>query len=132
MSISRHGTQGTGNAHETGTAAGEGTTLNCPFPAGAGREEILGAFGNAFAARMDEFRPGLVLISAGFDSRIGGPLGHFRLQDRDFADLTSVLLEIADKYSGGRAVSVLKGGYNFTGLTQAVASHAETLSPAAK
>ena len=118
---------GTGDPDETGTGAGEGATLNCPFAAGAGRDEILGAFGGTFAARMDDFRPGLVLISAVFDSRIGDPLGHFRLKDQDFADLTSVLLEIADKYSGGRVISVLEGGYNLTGLTRAVASHAETL-----
>jgi acetoin utilization deacetylase AcuC-like enzyme len=118
---------GTGDSDETGTGAGEGATLNCPFAAGAGRDEIFGAFGETFAARMDDFRPGLVLVSAGFDSRIGDPLGHFRLEDRDFADLTSVLLEIADKYSGGRVISVLEGGYNLTGLTRAVASHAQTL-----
>ena len=44
---------------------------------------------------MDEFRPDLVLISAGFDSRIGDPLGRFVLTDTDFADLTAVMLEIA-------------------------------------
>ena len=63
-------------------------TLNCPFPAGSGREQILGAFREKFAPRMDEFRPDLVLISAGFDSRIGDPLGRFVLTDADFADLT--------------------------------------------
>jgi acetoin utilization deacetylase AcuC-like enzyme len=118
---------GTGDPDETGTGAGQGTTLNCPFPAGAGRDEILGAFQGAFARAMDDFQPGLLLISAGFDSRIGDPLGHFRLEDRDFADLTSVLLEIADKYADGRVISMLEGGYNLTGLTRAVASHTQTL-----
>ena len=73
-------------------------TLNCPFPAGSGRNEILGAFREKFAPRMDAFRPDLVMISAGFDSRIGDPLGRFVLTDTDFSDLTAVMLELADKH----------------------------------
>ena len=52
---------------------------------------------------MDEFKPELVLISAGFDSRLGDPLGQFRLNDEDFADLTRMLMDIADEYAGGPA-----------------------------
>lgn len=118
---------GTGAVNETGEGAGAGTTLNCPFPAGSGRKEILGAFRERFAVRMDEFRPELVLISAGFDSRLGDPLGRFRLTDVDFADLTSVVLEVGDKYAGGRVVSVLEGGYDLRGLARAVSAHAQAL-----
>jgi len=67
------------------------------------------------------------LISAGFDSRAGDPLGHFLLSDADFADLTRVMREIADKYAGGRLVSVLEGGYSLTGLRSAVRAHVEAL-----
>jgi acetoin utilization deacetylase AcuC-like enzyme len=81
---------------------------------------------------MEEFRPDLVLISAGFDSRLGDPLGHFRLTDADFAELTNLMLEIADKHAGGRLVSVLEGGYNLGGLTQAVAAHTGALQAAGK
>lgn len=121
---------GTGDSKETGAGEGQGTTLNCPFPAGAGREEVLGAFRNRLARSMNEFRPDLVLVSAGFDSRLGDPLGHFRLTDADFAELTSVMLEVADKHAAGRLISVLEGGYNLTGLTQAVAAHTTALSGA--
>jgi acetoin utilization deacetylase AcuC-like enzyme len=121
---------GTGDPDETGSGAGEGSTLNCPFPAGAGREQILGAFRAKLARSMEEFRPDLVLISAGFDSRLGDPLGHFRLTDTDFAELTSLMLEIADKHAGGRLVSVLEGGYNLDGLTRAVAAHTGALKAA--
>src|SRR5580704_17318512 len=96
---------GTGAASETGEGAGKGMTLNYPFPAGSGRDQILGAFRESFALRMDEFRPDLVLISAGFDSRMGDPLGRFLLTDADFADLTGVMLEIAHKHAGGRLIS---------------------------
>jgi len=119
---------GTGAANETGEGAGKGLTLNCPFPAGAGRQEILGAFRNQFAPRMESFRPDLVLISAGFDSRTGDPLGRFVLTDTDFADLTLLMMEIAHKYSGGRLISVLEGGYDLNGLSHAVSAHARTLA----
>lgn len=118
---------GTGDAAETGAGAGKGATLNRPFAAGAGRDDILGAFSKDFGAAMDDFRPALLLISAGFDSRAGDPLGRFRLEDPDFAELTSLILEIADKYAGGRVVSVLEGGYNLSGLMRAVSAHAQTL-----
>jgi acetoin utilization deacetylase AcuC-like enzyme len=118
---------GTGDPDETGEGAGKSSTLNCPFAAGAGREEILGAFRERLFRAMDEFRPDLVLISAGFDSRLGDPLGHFRLSDPDFGELTMVMREIADKHSRGRLVSVLEGGYNLSGLTKAVGAHVAAL-----
>jgi acetoin utilization deacetylase AcuC-like enzyme len=118
---------GTGAADETGFGPGEGTTRNCPFEAGAGHDEILGVFGGELAEAMQEFRPDLVMVSAGFDSRAGDPLGHFLLKDRDFGELTSVLLEIADKYAGGRLISVLEGGYNLGGLESAVHAHSRAL-----
>ncbi len=76
---------------------------------------------------MAEFQPDLVLISAGFDSRKGDPLGQFTLSDADFADLTALMMEIAAKYAGGRLISVLEGGYNLDGLRSAVSAHANSL-----
>jgi acetoin utilization deacetylase AcuC-like enzyme len=118
---------GTGARNETGEADGEGLTMNCPFPAGSGREEILGAFDEYFIPAANEFKPDLLLISAGFDSRIGDPLGQFTLADQDFADLTGMILDVASTLCGGRVVSVLEGGYNLAGLAQAVESHARAL-----
>jgi acetoin utilization deacetylase AcuC-like enzyme len=119
---------GTGRADETGTGAGVGTTMNFPFPAGSGRKEILGAVENSLAPAAERFRPDLVVISAGFDSRLGDPLGRFTLTDRDFADLTRAAMEIAARHAGGRVVSVLEGGYNLDGLASAAAAHVEALS----
>jgi acetoin utilization deacetylase AcuC-like enzyme len=68
-----------------------------------------------------------VLISAGFDSRIGDPLGGFALTNPDFKDLTGVVREIADQYCGGRLLSVLEGGYSLTGLASAVRAHVGAL-----
>ena len=118
---------GTGARNERGEGKGEGMTLNCPFPAGSGRKEILGAFQEQLIAAADQVKPELVLISAGFDSRADDPLGQFLLTDHDFADLTRVMREIADKHSGGRLLSVLEGGYSLTGLAAGVRAHVEAL-----
>jgi acetoin utilization deacetylase AcuC-like enzyme len=121
---------GTGAADERGEAKGKGLTINCPFDAGAGRSEIYGAFRAQLVPAVDAFRPDFILLSAGFDSRTGDPLGRFRLTDEDFADLTRLLLDSAEKHAGGRLVSVLEGGYSLTGLASAVASHVRTLQHA--
>ena len=119
---------GTGAASERGEGKGEGTTLNMPFPSGAGRAEILGGFQERLLTIAQDFRPELVLISAGFDSRLGDPLGQFRLTDEDFQDLTEVMLEIADTHAGGRLVSLLEGGYSLAGLAAGVAAHVGKLA----
>jgi acetoin utilization deacetylase AcuC-like enzyme len=121
---------GTGMPWETGEEAGKGATLNCPFPAGAGREQILGAFREKLIPAAKAFRPDLILISAGFDSRQGDPLGRFTLTDEDFAELTRVMLEVADRHCHGRLVSVLEGGYNLTGLASAMTAHVKALTEA--
>ena len=118
---------GTGAASERGRGAGLGTTLNFPLPAGSGREEVLGAIGTKVAAAMEKFRPELVLISAGFDSRVGDPLGQFTLTDDDFAELTRAVRGIADAHAGGRVVSLLEGGYALSGLGSASAAHVGAL-----
>jgi acetoin utilization deacetylase AcuC-like enzyme len=118
---------GTGRAEETGEGAGRGATLNCPFPAGSGRAEIMGAFQRKLLPAVADFKPDLVLISAGFDSRAGDPLGGFTLSDGDFAELTALLLEIGDSYAGGRVVSVLEGGYSLEGLAAATVAHVKAL-----
>ncbi len=118
---------GTGPASETGDGAGQGTTMNRPFPAGSGRDQIVTAFREDLRRAADAFKPELVLISAGFDSRAGDPLGGFTLSDADFADLTRLMLNIAGEHANGRLVSVLEGGYNLSGLASATAAHVTAL-----
>ncbi|MEM7233937.1 MAG: histone deacetylase [Planctomycetota bacterium] len=118
---------GTGMREETGRGPGVGSTMNRPLPAGAGRREVLGAFEKDLMPAMAKFQPDLVIVSAGFDSRRGDPLGRFQLDDRDFADLTRSALAIAKKYSKSRLVSVLEGGYSLDGLGRGVAAHVKTL-----
>jgi acetoin utilization deacetylase AcuC-like enzyme len=119
---------GTGSPDEKGEGKGRGLIVNNPFPAGAGRKEILGAFREALVPAADRFKPQLVMISAGFDSRAGDPLGRFTLTDQDFAALTGVVLEIARQHASGRVVSVLEGGYSLEGLPLAITSHLTRLA----
>ena len=118
---------GTGAANETGSGAGKGFTLNCPLPAGSGRAKIFSAFERKLLPVADGFQPELVLISAGFDSRAGDPLGDFKLTDNDFADLTRLVLGIASRHAASHVVSVLEGGYSLAGLAAAASAHVSTL-----
>ena len=118
---------GTGMMHETGEGKGKGRIVNCPLPAGSGRDEILRAFRERLLPAADAFKPSLVIVSAGFDSRIGDPLGRFQLTDADFTALTEMAIEIAAKHAQGRLLSVLEGGYSLEGLAAAVTAHVRAL-----
>ncbi len=117
----------TGHADETGSGKGKGSTLNFPFPARTGMSHIGAAFTDRLLPAIDKFKPDLILISAGFDSRIDDPLGQFRLTDDDFVALTKLLLESAATHCQNRLISILEGGYNIQGLASAVKSHVQTL-----
>jgi acetoin utilization deacetylase AcuC-like enzyme len=117
----------TGRADETGEAEGKGTTLNVPLPAGSGDRELLAAFEEKLRPAMDRFRPELILISAGFDSRTGDLLGRFRVTDQGYKSLTRVAAAIAQDHASGRLVSLLEGGYSLDGLAKAVSAHIEAL-----
>lgn len=118
---------GTGAADETGTGRGLGATINVPLPAGSGAAEITAAVENQLLPAADRFRPELVLISAGFDSRRGDPLGDFLIDDEDFAALTRTLRQVARQYAGGRLVSFLEGGYSLDGVARGTAAHLTAL-----
>lgn len=120
----------TGAASEQGEGKALGLIINRSFAKGAGRSEILGAFRDTLIPAAERFRPELVMISAGFDSRTGDPLGGFALSDADYAELTDLVLGIADRHAGGRVISVLEGGYNLAGLASAVAVHVGRLAAA--
>lgn len=119
---------GTGAANERGEGKAEGRIINCPLPAGSGRDEVFAAFQNALLPNVDSFRPDLILISAGFDSRFADPLGRFQLRDDDFHELTTRLMALADQCCNGRIVAVLEGGYSLSGLGLASAALVRALT----
>jgi len=68
------------------------------------------------------------LISAGFDSLAGDPLGGFTLEPQDIVLLTNELGARADAWCGGRVVSALEGGYNPARVGAACVAHMRALS----
>ena len=80
------------------------------------------------AAAMENFKPELVLVSAGFDARVDDPLGALDWTDAGFTALTRRVVRLAERYCGGRVVSVLEGGYNPAGLADAVEAHVRALA----
>ena len=118
---------GTGMIEELGSGKGRGFTLNAPLPAGSDMDCIGDKIDVSFLTAMRKFKPELVMISAGFDSRLGDPLGKFRLLDDDYKILTGWLRKIADEFADGRLISVLEGGYSLEGLAAGVQAHVEAL-----
>ncbi len=118
---------GTGRTSEEGEGQGRGTTINCPLPAGTDGRDVLAVFNDRLVPAAKNFHPDLILISAGFDSRINDPLGQFLLTDEDFSELTSVMTDLAAECCTGRLVSVLEGGYNLEGLALASEAHVRSL-----
>ena len=78
-------------------------------------------------AILKDFRPDLIVISAGFDAHWRDPLADINLREADFAWATSRLMEIAERRCGGRIVSVLEGGYDLQALTLSTAAHVGAL-----
>jgi acetoin utilization deacetylase AcuC-like enzyme len=117
----------TGHREEIGEGKGRNCIINSPLPSGSGMKEIGAEFLDRLIPAAQDFEPDLVMISAGFDSRKGDPLGHFQLTDPDFAALTKMLMKFADENCNGRIVSVMEGGYNVAGLAAGVSAHVRSL-----
>jgi acetoin utilization deacetylase AcuC-like enzyme len=123
---------GTGDRDETGSGPGLGTTLNLPIEYGTRPAEFLRQFTAAVETFADRMRPQLVLISAGFDAHRDDPIGSLDLETEDFAELTKVVLQVANVHASGRVVSVLEGGYNTSALAGSVELHLRELLAAEK
>ena len=117
----------TGFPNCIGAGNGVGYNINVPLPSGADDKMILTAFEKILLPKSEEFKPELILISAGFDSREEDLLGDFNITDNGFSELTSMMTSIAATYSDSRLVSILEGGYNPRGLALAVEAHLKTL-----
>jgi acetoin utilization deacetylase AcuC-like enzyme len=115
---------GTGAADDRGP---HGNVWNVPLPGGLPRERYVDAFLTAVDAAAAGFTPDLVVLSAGFDSMAGDPLGNFTLELDDFDRLTRELVSRADQWCGGRLVSALEGGYAPDRLGVACVRHMRAL-----
>jgi acetoin utilization deacetylase AcuC-like enzyme len=115
---------GTGAVSESGE---HDTIVNAPLRPGDGGSQFRAAFESRILPRLREFKPDLVVISAGFDAHTRDPLANLNLLEADFAWATQQLMEVADKSAQGRVVSVLEGGYDLQGLAGSVAAHVNAL-----
>lgn len=115
---------GTGATNERGE---HDTIVNAPLRAGDGGSEFREAMEVAILPRLEAFRPDLIIISAGFDAHVRDPLANLNLVEADYGWATAQLMDQADRYAGGRVVSLLEGGYDLEGLARSTAAHVMTM-----
>jgi acetoin utilization deacetylase AcuC-like enzyme len=115
---------GTGAVGETGD---HNTIVNAPLRPGDGGAAFRAAFETRILPRLGEFKPELVIISAGFDAHMRDPLANINLAEADFIWATQKIMDLADGCAGGRIISLLEGGYDLQALGNSVAAHVATL-----
>ncbi len=101
--------------------------VNTPLPAGTRGGAFREAVERDWLPALDEFRPDLILVSAGFDGHADDPLGGFLLTEEDYAWITGLITDAANRHAEGRIVSMLEGGYHLGALSRSVAAHVEGL-----
>ena len=99
---------------------------NIPLPAGTNSEEYLNAFEYALN-RLKVFQPEFILISAGFDGHAADPLAQLKLNTEDYYEITKRILETSKKFSNGKVVSILEGGYDLQALKDSAKRHVDAL-----
>jgi acetoin utilization deacetylase AcuC-like enzyme len=118
---------GTGYDWETGEGAAAGTKLNIPMMPGCGDVEYTAQFRETIIPRLDQFKPEILLISAGFDAHTDDPLAQMEVTDEGFETMTRTLVEIAEAHCGGKIISALEGGYSLGALGRSVVRHLKAL-----
>jgi acetoin utilization deacetylase AcuC-like enzyme len=118
---------GTGSRGETGHGRGRGFTLNVPVKAQTPAKEQRRMFEAAIDNIAGQFKPDLIIVSAGFDAHLTDPLGQLQLENEDFVSLTRTVKNWAKDVCGGKVVSCLEGGYNLKTLGETVRAHVSEL-----
>ncbi|MBY5603378.1 histone deacetylase family protein [Rhizobium leguminosarum] len=111
---------GTGAKDEKGT---HNTIVNAPLSPNVGSDHFREAFKSRVLPALDDFRPDLIIISAGFDAHHRDPLAQINLTGEDFDWATGRVLELADRHAKNRVVSLLEGGYDLEGLAESAGMH---------
>lgn len=118
---------GTGAADERGRKAGEGATVNIPLTVGSGDDQYRVAFQDGVLPALRQFAPDILLVSAGFDSWQGDPVGGMRVSEQAFREWGRWLREVADEFCKGRVLLALEGGYDIEALPALTLAHLEGL-----
>jgi len=109
---------GTGAFFEVGMREGEGYTVNFPLPRETGDDVFVPIYSQIVPAILEQFRPQLILVSAGFDAHCMDPLGELEVTTAGFAQVAVSLMAAAEKLCSGRICFVLEGGYSKRGLDE--------------
>jgi acetoin utilization deacetylase AcuC-like enzyme len=110
-----------------GAERGVGNIVNMPLSPGSGSAQFRESWDYIGLPALADFRPDLLLISAGFDAHRADPLAQLCLDTLDFGWITDRLLAVADHSCDGRVVSALEGGYDLTALAASAALHVRRL-----
>ncbi len=102
--------------------------VNVPIPPYTRGMEVRGMIDAMWMPRLEEFRPQMLFISAGFDAHREDDLGQLGLVEADYEWITRRLKDVADRHSGGRIVSCLEGGYALSALARSVVTHLRVLA----
>ena len=119
---------GTGHLDEIGSSRGKGYNINIPLSPGTGNGDFVKVFSEVVLPVLEEYRPQLVMISAGQDSHARDPLAGMNLTDGGYYYMASSLKEVADKYADGRMLLTLEGGYHLEAQASAVGQVIKALS----
>ena len=112
----------------SGTESPASNMINVPLPAGAGSEQFHEAVRKHWLPALEEFRPELVIFSAGFDAHIEDEMAMLQLRDADYGWVTEQVKAVADRHAQGRIVSLLEGGYALSALGRSVVQHVRVLA----
>ena len=118
---------GTGREFETGVSAGDGYTLNNPILPGKGDEEYRQKLTSDLVPAFKEFKPEVVLLSAGFDAHVDDLMSGTNLTTEGYDFVNDTVLGLVNGSAGGRVISVLEGGYHLDILPTLVANHLKKL-----
>ena len=102
--------------------------FNVPLAAGSGSREFRAAVSKTWLPALEEFRPEMVFFSAGFDAHAEDDMAMLRFTDGDYGWVTEQVKNIADRYSKGRIVSLLEGGYALSALGRSAVQHVRVLA----
>ena len=115
---------GTGSEKEKGN---HNNIFNVPLPAGTTSEEYMNALDRVLN-KLKEFKPEFLILSMGFDANLADPLAQFELKSEDFYEITKRALKATNKFTDGKVVSVLEGGYDLNALADSAFNHVNALS----
>ena len=112
----------------SGTEDPASNMVNVPLRAGAGSQEFRRAVSEEWLPALDDFKPELVLFSAGFDAHAEDDMAMLRLGDADYGWVTEQVKAVAERHAQGRMVSLLEGGYALSALGRSVVQHIRVLA----